>query len=506
MFDWLKRRLIKAYTGVSQGPRLSDWTTSSLDAVQENNSNVVGQLASKARDLRRNNEHAEIGVDLVVSKLISDQGINPKFKVPENTVVSESDIKRMRQLKRIPSSVKEILSRKKLKPARKYELAVQKLWSEWSAGCDYSGEKTYNGIVKIAVGAMVTDGECLIRRVIVNDSAIPMKIQLIEADQISDRHENSKDILQGIRIDEVTRKPKSILLLNSHPGGVSFDNDFTEFSMNNIIHMKEDLRPGQLRGVTWLASVIVTIRELGKSQNNELSRQAVSSCLAVIISGGDKTETPGLADTKTTGISSGKIEPATFYHTKAGETVTQVSPPPNLGFSDFSKITLEKVASGLRLGYSELTGDYSSVNFSSGRLSENRSFKLLKPLRDTILAEGTAKKIASWFLDAIYLIGVPRITIEIEIPPMIPVTVDPLMQITVVEKKLENGLISWREAVRAEGRDPEILRQEILEDNQFFKANDIKLSFLGEDPQEEADDASKKYVQDHIDKNYKPDE
>lgn len=486
MWNWLKKRLKKrSFEGATRRNRFIDWITGSLDSVQENNPGSIKELRNRARDLQRNNEHAHIGVALLTSELISKEGLAPIFKLAAHTKVTDMDIKRMRELPRMPPEVREILARPRngdqFTPERKFELAIAKFWELFSDNCDFSGKKKYNGLIRVAIGSTVTSGECLIRRIITSDTVVPLQLQLIEADHINDDMDDFIEVFQGIRIDPTTREPIAIKLYKNHPGGLTFKADSSEVSMRDLIHLKEDTRPGQLRGVSWLATVILTLRDLGKAQGFELTRQTVAACFAAFVSGGNAQSIPDYEAGTSTTLASGKIEPGLIHYLKTGESVTMATPPANVGYADFSKINLRRIATGLGLSYSSVSGDFADINFSSGKLGENRTFKLLAPLREDIFADGMATKIAGWFLESLSLIGVPRIPLKIAIPPMTPTSVDSEKEMAVIKERLLLGMTSWQGAVKELGRDPEIVKNEIVEDANFFKEQGIGLSIYGLD-------------------------
>jgi len=485
----------RSYAAASLGSRYSDFTTSPLGPLLSAPPMKLSQLRARARALQRDNEFASAGIHILASRLISRQGLQPRFMVDRGFTITESMIKRLRDTASLSEKIKLLLSEPRRTATERYEAMINALWADFAKHADFLGKHSFDELVKISILSMITNGESLVRKLIVDNKelAVPLQLQLIEADLINDNDDNFTDRIHGINVTSDANRPVSIRVYTHNPNGVSFDGDSIDIRMEDIVHLKEDFRPGQLRGVSWLATIMLTLRDLGKAQSSELSRQAVASLFVGVIQGGDKDRMPGATERSDgSGIIDAKMSPATFYHTKEGETVTFSNPSASTGFDTFTKINLERIAAGLRIPYYALSGDYKNVNFSTSRMAENKSFDILNPIRQTILVNNLLGKITRWFIEAIKLKGIPDFNLKSVIPPMIPSVVDAQKENAVTIKELDNGLISWSEAVRKVGRDPDLVQKQILEDNEFFVKNNISFSIYNQQAQVEVDDDDKK--------------
>lgn len=481
----------RSYAAASLGSRYSDFNAITSGPLLSAPQMTLSQLRARARALQRDNEFASAGIHILASRLISRQGLQPRFMVDRGFTITETMIKRLRDTATLSDRIRLLLSEPRRTSTERYEAMINALWDEFAEQADFLGKHSFDELVKISIISMITNGESLIRRHTIDNKelAVPLQLQLIEADLINDNEDNYTDRFQGINVDPDVNRPVSIKLYTNNPDGYNFHGQSIDILMKDVVHLKEDFRPGQLRGVSWLATIILTLRDLGKAQSSELSRQAVASLFVGVIQGGDKDRMPGATERSDgSGIVDAKMSPATFYHTKEGETVTFSNPATSSGFDTFTKINLERIAAGLRIPYYALSGDYKNVNFSTSRMAENKSFDILNPIRQTILVNNTLGKITNWFIDAIKLRGIPDFNLKSVIPPMVPSVVDAQKENAVTVNELNNGLISWSEAVRKVGRDPDLVKKQILEDNEFFINNDISFSIYNQQSQVEADD------------------
>ena len=471
----------RSYAAASQSPRYSDFAPGNFGPLTA--APQLAQLRARARALQRDNEYASAGVHILGSRLISRQGLQPRYMVNSGISITETMVKKLRETATLTDKIRLLLSQPKRTPTEKYEAMVNALWSDFAKKSDFLGNHSFDELIKVSVLSMIVNGEALIKRNTVDDKdlAVPLKLQLIESDLINDNEDNFTTRFDGINVDPIINKPVSVRVYTNNPNGVNFLAESIDIPMKDLVHLKEDFRPGQLRGASWLSTIILTLRDLGKAQSSELSRQAVASLFVGVIQGGDKQRMPGATErTDSSGIIDAKMSPATWYFTKEGETVEFSKPSASTGFDTFTKINLERIATGLRIPYYALSGDYKNVNFSTSKMAENKSFDVLNPIRQTILVNSMMGKISRWFIEAIALRGIPDFNLKPVIPPMIPSVVDAQKENDVTINELDNGLISWSEAVRKVGRDPDMVKAQILEDNEFFAEHGITFSIYNQ--------------------------
>jgi len=121
-----------------------------------------------------------------------------------------------------------------------------------------------------------------------------------------------------------------------------------------------------VRGVSWLAPVLLRLHELDVYEDAQLARQKVAALFAGFIydaTGG----AAGLDGTATNGVLETGLEPGTLKVLPPGYDV-KFSAPAEVGDSvNFIKLQLRSIAAGLGVPDYLVTGDLSEANYSSLR-------------------------------------------------------------------------------------------------------------------------------------------
>ena len=73
-----------------------------------------------------------------------------------------------------------------------------------------------------------------------------------------------------------------------HPGCLTLTNWQAGFiskpiPAESVLHVYKKDRPGQVRGVTWLAPVILKLRDLDEYEDAELVRKKIEACFAAFV-------------------------------------------------------------------------------------------------------------------------------------------------------------------------------------------------------------------------------
>lgn len=266
---------------------------------------------------------------------------------------------------------------------------VQKKWDKWLSECTIDGYGNFNNFQKDLANAFMESGEA-IGRLYINkrkSSEIPLALQLVEAEQLCPLFTDNGDpnTRNGITFDSVG-KPTKYHLWKRHPGSLSLfqnPNDRVAVDASDIIHLFERQRPGQWRGVPFLAPVMLNIYEIDELIDATLQRQKAAQGVSWIIENTNPLQ--AFAPGTVRNVSNGEIDPATglkrkiiqgsagsVHYLNKGETFKFASIQdigPNLGV--LLQDEIGKIATALGLTYDQLTGDLSQVNFSSIRAGLN---------------------------------------------------------------------------------------------------------------------------------------
>lgn len=459
--QWTMRRLqaraaadlfARNYEAASSGRRTSGWTRNRGDV----NSVIAiagAELRTHARDLLRNNSYARRGRGAVVNSTVG-WGAMPK-----------------------PSSTNAVQN-----------AAAAAAWKRWSdsTDCDAEGRTNFAGLQQLVMRSLFSDGEALVRRRFrrpADGLALPLQIQVLEADmidtaKIDPRGIEGGPIVNGVELDGIGRRV-AYWLFDKHPGatGLIVNPVSRRVPASEILHVFDAERAGQARGVSWLGSAIVDLKELGEYEDAELMKQKISACFAAFV-----TDTNGEAsplgelgtDTKTAHEIE-TFEPGMIAHLPDGKSVT-VASPPSVTDASFTTRTLRKVAAGLGITYEDLTGDYSQVNFSSARMARIAFKGNVRAWQNTMLLPQFLSGVWSWAMLAANLAGV----VDGDVPPadwsFHPLEqIEPDKEVLATTRAIRAGLTTPSEAIREAGGDPDTHFAELAKDFATFKALGLKL-------------------------------
>jgi lambda family phage portal protein len=439
--DILKRH----YEAASSGRRTSGWQRSGGDA------NAVGgpailKLREHARDLVRNNGYAESALTTICDHVVG-WGIIAKPKKPN----------------------------KRLSDA----------WRAWaeSTDCDSDGRNDLYGLQHLAMRTVVESGEVLIRRRLRRPEdglALPMQLQVIDPDYLDTSKVGTVEvrnaagnvvgrnvIIHGVEFDILGRR-RAYWLFREHPGNALALGGIQSVRIpaEGVRHIYRQDRPGQVRGVSWFAPILLRFKDLDEYEDATLLKQKVAACLAVIKTSPDGNMTGlGTVDTKKT-PQQDHIEPGSIISALPGEEIQVVQPPTVGEYAAYTTVNYRAIATGLGVSYEDLSGDYSQVNFSSARMSRIRHWTRIEGWRWRMLIPQFCDPVWGWAMEVAQIAGlgdVAELEAEWSAPPL-PM-VDPDKEGLAYKRLIRAGLMSRQEAVRERGYDPEAVLAEIAADN-----------------------------------------
>jgi capsid protein len=150
----------------------------------------------------------------------------------------------------------------------------------------------------------------------------------------------------------------------------------------------------------------------------------------------------------------------------AGRSVEVVQPPSVREYGDYSKTLLRGIATGLRVTYEDITGDYTDLSFSAARMSRLRRWAAVGNDRWQLLIPQFCDPAWKWAMTAAQIAG----KIGSEAPgavwtaPPMPM-IEPDKEGLAYQRNVRSGIMTLSEAVRERGYDPDQLFAEMAEDN-----------------------------------------
>lgn len=356
---------------------------------------------------------------------------------------------------------------------------------------DSEGIQPLAGLLAQATNCIVESGEVIIRRRyrrLNGGLPIPVQIQVLEPDYLDETKDgvlsNGGQIIGGI---EFSKRGERVAywLREAHPGDVvtAARGAFQSFRIpaSDVIHAFDPDRAGQGRGVPWCHSGIRRLKDYDDYEDSHLVRQKIAACFSVFIT--DASSTPvgatGLAATGPTEAQKDFVQPGMIEHLPLGKSVQFASPPGVSNYGEYARSTLLGVAAAYGITYESLTGDYSGVNYSSGRLGWIEMGRNITHWQNNIMKAMILDRIAAWFFGGCTIMGYNSENAYMKWIMPKREMMDPTKEVPAAIKAIRGGLTSlFREQQRL-GLDPEEVLDEIEEGN---KALDAKGILLDSDP------------------------
>jgi lambda family phage portal protein len=435
------------YDGASRGPRMDHWRTPVTGPNAETRASLP-LLRSRSHDLVRNNAWASRGI-AVIHRNVVGYGITYSAKHPNS---------------RVEARLKDVLGRHYLTPA-----------------IDAEGRHDLFGLQKLAMRSVVEAGEVLIRRRrrrAADNLPLPFQVQVLEAEHLDSSKtitvENGGYIVQGVEFDSIGRRV-AYWLFDEHPGdairmrgGVS-----RRIPAEDILHVYRVDRASQVRGVPWLAPVVVSLRDFQDYEDAQLVRQKIAACFAVF----EVTQQSPEEFDPANSPRQEPVQPGMWVQATPGYDLKFPNPPSVDAFADYSRVTAHKIAAGLDVPYEALTGDLSQVNFSSGRMGWLEFQRALEEWRWTMLIPQLCDPLLAWGIGAADDFGIvagARMAKVTWTPPKREM-IDPVKETKAAVDAIRGGLATHSGTLRELGIDPDEHFDEYADDLERLDKRKIKL-------------------------------
>ncbi|MDF3606213.1 phage portal protein [Paracoccus sp. DMF-8] len=218
--------------------------------------------------------------------------------------------------------------------------------------------------------ALIRDGEVFVHlRIGAVGDLCP---KLIPADQID--ASLTRDLGNGARIiagiefdadDEVT----AYHILREAPGAAFASyGDTLRIPAVDMLHIYDRLFPGQVRGLSWLAPVLLKLRDRDEASDALLMQLKTASLLTGFIKTMDGS-TDGYAGDVSGNALNVALEPGAMRILPGGTDVTFSQPGQGLTQAiEFLRAQDREIAAGVGMTFEQLTGDLGEANYSSARV------------------------------------------------------------------------------------------------------------------------------------------
>jgi lambda family phage portal protein len=249
-------RAMAYYDAATRGRRFADWRTPGTSPNSEVRLSL-DLLIRRSHDLVRNNAWAARAVSVIPRDVVG-YGITYGVKHPRP---------------RVQQRLQDLL-------ARHYE----------TTAIDADGRHDIYGLQRLVQRTVVESGEALVRkrpRRSADGLPLPFQVQVLEPELLDSGKTLLLDgggyVVNGVEYDAIGTEV-AYWLYPEHPGdGIrNRGRQSKRVPAANIRRIYRVDRPGQVRGVPWLAPVVVTLRDFQDYDDFQLVRQKIAACFSVI--------------------------------------------------------------------------------------------------------------------------------------------------------------------------------------------------------------------------------
>lgn len=342
-------------------------------------------------------------------------------------------------------------------------------WNTWTPRADLAGIFAMPALLETAARALVVDGESFHRLIATSDG---LRLQAIPAELVSDESRELAGggaIVNGVELDATGRR----VAFHIFPASPLLNGALAPIRIpaSEILHVFRPLLPGQTRGVSWFAPVLLRAHDLDQLCDALTVGAKVGAMFAGVVTDmnatGPNPFTAGEGTQTGTVFESG-LEPGTLKVLPAGFDVKFGVPAQAQQTAEFVRHQIRALAAGLGLPAHLISADLSEANYGSLRggmiafrqAAEAVQFNvlvpmLLQPVWERLVALATLRgDLADFGDDAL------RVDWLFPRAPWL----DPAKDAEAEAAMIAAGLKSRRQAVAEMGFDVEQLDAEIAAD------------------------------------------
>lgn len=329
-------------------------------------------------------------------------------------------------------------------------------------------------ILTLATRALVRDGEAFVRMWWTADGEF--RVMVLPADQIDPSLTrdlgNGVRIIAGIEFDSEDRVTAYHVLPDAPGTPFGAIGAPIRVPARDMLHMFDRLVPGQVRGLSWLAPILLKLADFDASSDAMLMSLKVQSMMTAFIKSVDGTATgfEGIDEGANVNVS---LEPGMTRILPPGTEVQFSTPGQGLAqATEFQKAQLREIAAGVGLTYQQVSADLGDTNYSSARVGLLQQRRRAEMLQRTIIAAQLLRPLWRRWIDGKALAGqIPADDASLSSYRQVKFVapgwawIDPVKEVNGEVAAIDAGLKSRAEVVASRGRDIEELDAEIAADS-----------------------------------------
>lgn len=391
---------------------------------------------------------------------------------------SAKRIKRVLSARTVGTGIKAEISTKQKRNGKRKLKNLTERWDAWaeSTECDFEGTHSLYGLQWLWMNTIVESGGVFIRKHVNSNLDMPLQLQTFEQSHL-DRTKDTRgtkdnvEIIDGIQYlnGQITgywlyKRPTETI------GVYLTDTDSEFYPVEEVVHIFLKERAGQHIGMTWFDASAGVLRNYDIYEDAKLMQQQMAALFALIV---EESPTAAGLNLKSDGSHElpDELEPGMIEYVKSGQTITTITPPKADNSTEFDIGLKQRMANGPGVTYEQMTGDYSRVNFASGRMGNVEFYAQLDIFQKFMLVP-SLNKIFNWYMD---LDNVSEIltsegggvyAVEWIFPPQI--SVEPGAEFDLIVKKVRNGMMSPRKAAKSLGENLGLIMEQWSDDKDSF--------------------------------------
>ena len=371
-------------------------------------------------------------------------------------------------------------------PNRHTRRALQSIFHRWAIVCDLDGLTDFHGLIAAAARSMIVSGEAFIQLVLTDEG---LRLRLIAPEQVDITQTSELTtggrIVAGVEFDSFGRRVAYWIRPVDATAIFEGYAPPVRVPAADVLHLFRPLGPGQVRGVSFLAPVLIRAGELDQLDDALLVGAKIAAMYAgfLIDQNGSATGFP-FEGVEINSIMETGLEPGTLKVLPAGFDIRFSTPQHAEQTVDFAKLQLRGIAAGLGVPEYLLTGDLTGANYSSlraGLLEFRRRVEaiqfhaivpqILRPIWQRFVTTAVLAR----DLEAADFEASAADYLACEWIPPAQEWIDPAKDAEATATMIASGLTSRRRAVAAQGYSVEELDSEIISDRE--RERELGLSF-----------------------------
>jgi len=424
-------------------------------------------LRARSRDLCNNNDYAKGFITEVKSNVIGAKGVRLQARAKNNDgTLDQQD-----------------------------NNAIELAWKKSGKVGEFEASKRFDRATfeRLLIETVARDGEALVRMLPAFKNTSRFAVQFIDADYLDETYSTDdyrpthNRVRMGVEIDSFGA-PVAYHLRKNHPGdrlSTPGDYDRIRVDAKEILHIYLPMYQDQWRGIPWMHSSMIGLRDLGGYREAALIAARVGAAkMGFIVSPtGNAYDGDGQDSDGNTVMNA---EAGSFDQVAEGTELLNWDPQyPHGDFEPFNKTILRGISAGWGISYHKASKDLEGVNYSSGRLGELSDRDMWMMLQEWLIGQFHDRLYPHWLV-----MGLTAGTIKGQSGKPLPMSrlekfkdvqwqprrwkwTDPQKEFNGVKGQIDEALTSRSQAIRDMGNDPEEVWREIQQENKTLESMGI---------------------------------